>query len=263
MSLNIYLMFRKLTLLAISFLAVISVATAQHLPEPMSPPRLVNDFAGLLTPTQREVLEHKLVEFDKATSTQIAVVTVADLEGYDVSDYAIRLHEKWGVGSKGKDNGILILVKPRTDTPGGVFISVGYGLGGVVPDIAVSRILDNEMVPAFQQGDFYKGIDNAADLLIKLSSGEFTADEYTDDSAAMWSVLIAMLVFVTLIVILAAKNKGGGGGSGGSSGGRGGGFFPPIILGGGGSGGFGGGGGGGFGGFGGGFTGGGGGGRSF
>ncbi len=85
---------------------------AQQLPDQMSPPRLVNDFAGLLDEAQRRSLEQKLADFDRETSTQITVVTVDDLDGYAPADYAQRLHDKWGVGRKGKDNGILILVKP-------------------------------------------------------------------------------------------------------------------------------------------------------
>ena len=81
--------------------------SAQDLPEPMSPRRLVNDFAGLLSDSQRQALERKLVDFDRETSTQIAVVTVDDLGDYAPSDFAQRLHDKWGVGREGKNNGIL------------------------------------------------------------------------------------------------------------------------------------------------------------
>ena len=97
----------------------------------MSPPHLVNDFAGLLDEAQRRSLEQKLADFDRETSTQITVVTVDDLDGYAPADYAQRLHDKWGVGRKGKDNGILILVKPsQPDSRGEAYISVGYGLEG-------------------------------------------------------------------------------------------------------------------------------------
>ena len=82
--------------------------SAQDLPEPMSPRRLVNDFAGLLSDSQRQALERKLVDFDRETSTQIAVVTVDDLGDYAPSDFAQRLHDKWGVGREGKNNGILV-----------------------------------------------------------------------------------------------------------------------------------------------------------
>lgn len=86
--------------------------SAQDLPEPMSPRRLVNDFAGLLNDSQRQALERKLADFDRETSTQIAVVTIDDLGDYAPSDFAQRLHDKWGVGREGKNNGILVLVKP-------------------------------------------------------------------------------------------------------------------------------------------------------
>ena len=103
--------------------------SAQDLPEPMSPRRLVNDFAGLLSDSQRQALERKLVDFDRETSTQIAVVTVDDLGDYAPSDFAQRLHDKWGVGREGKNNGILVLVKPSVPgSRGEAYISVGYGL---------------------------------------------------------------------------------------------------------------------------------------
>ncbi|MFQ8827945.1 MAG: TPM domain-containing protein [Alistipes sp.] len=132
--------------------------SAQDLPEPMSPRRLVNDFAGLLSDSQRQALERKLADFDRETSTQIAVVTIDDLGDYAPSDFAQRLHDKWGVGREGKNNGILVLVKPSVSgSRGEAYISVGYGLEGVIPDITAGRILDNEMIPRFREGDIYGG----------------------------------------------------------------------------------------------------------
>ena len=219
--------------------------SAQDLPEPMSPRRLVNDFAGLLSDSQRQALERKLVDFDRETSTQIAVVTVDDLGDYAPSDFAQRLHDKWGVGREGKNNGILVLVKPSVPgSRGEAYISVGYGLEGVIPDITAGRILDR-----------------TADVLMQLSRGEFTAEQYDERTgdgadAAVLFVLIPLILFM----ILAGRRGGRGGGSSGS---RGGGWIPPIILGGGSHRGGGGFGPGGFGGFGGGLSGGGGAGRSW
>lgn len=233
---------------------------AQQLPDQMSPPRLVNDFAGLLDEMQLRSLEQKLADFDRETSTQITVVTVDDLDGYAPADYAQRLHDKWGVGRKGKDNGILILVKPsQPGSPGEAYISVGYGLEGVIPDITAGRILDQEMIPEFRRGSVYDGLDKATNVLMQLSRGEFTADQYTrrDEGGGVAVGLVAILV---LFFLFAAGRKGGGHGGNGSRGG--GGWFPPIFMGGGsrGGGNFGGGG---FGGFGGGMSGGGGAGRSW
>lgn len=258
-------MIRRTVFLLGALFSLAAGLRAQTLPEPMSPPRLVNDFAGLLTAEQQHRLERKLVDFDRETSTQITVVTVADLEGYAPGDYAQRLHDKWGVGGDGKNNGIVVLVKPRTaDSKGEAYISVGYGLEGVVPDITAGRIIDNEMLPAFRQGDMYGGIDRAATVLMQLTRGEFTADEYDGGDSPggiVAAVILFTLIWIVLAIVSARNRKNGGGGS--SSGGRGGGWIPPVILGGGGGrrgGGFSGGG---FGGFGGGMSGGGGAGRSW
>jgi len=232
------------------------------LPDPMSPPRLVNDFAGILTPGQRETLEKKLEDFDRQTSTQIAVVTVADLADYAPSDFAQRLHDKWGIGHEGKNNGILVLVKPsQPDSRGEVHISVGYGLEGVVPDITAGRIIDNEMLPSFREGDLYEGIDRATDVLMQLTRGEFTAEEYDSRDGGEAAVAVIVVVILILVCFSMFGRRGGRGGSGGASSG---GWFPPIFMGGGPQGGgFDGGGFGGFGGFGGGLSGGGGAGRSW
>lgn len=257
---------RFLTILFLTVLCAGSVFS-QNLPDAPNPPRLVNDFAGIMTDAQRNALEAKLVKFDLETSTQITVVTVADLDGYDASDYAQRLHAKWGVGRSGKNNGILILVKPKTQgSRGDVFISVGYGLEGVVPDITAGRIIDAEMLPYFREGDMYTGIDKAVDVLMKLTQGEFTAEQYTSrrGSSGVASGIILFIIMAVVITLVnrSRKNRGDDGSTGGHGGG--GMWIPPIIMGGRGRGGSGGGfGGGGFGGFGGGSSGGGGGGRSW
>jgi uncharacterized protein len=255
------------------FVLLAGSGIGQQFPQPMNPPRLVNDFTGMLTPEQGGALEKKLVDFDRSTSTQIVVATVSDLQGLDPSDYAARLFEAWGIGRKGKDNGILILVKPKTEESAGqVFISTGYGVEGAVPDVLAGRIVDGEILPAFREGNYYQGLDRAVDALMGYTRGEFTADEYrgSDESApsGLLSLLFLLLPFILLVVFAGRRQSrrgytvtGGGGSSippivGGMLGGMLGGLGGFGGLGGGsrGSGGFGGG----FGGFGGGSTGGGG-----
>ena len=78
--------------------------------------------------------------------------------------------EKWGIGSEKFDNGILVLLKPKTsDSKGEVFIAVGYGLEGVVPDATAKRIVENEMIPMFRENNMYGGIEKATDVLIDLT----------------------------------------------------------------------------------------------
>ncbi len=201
---------------------------AQDFPELPHPKRLVNDLTGMFTPREANALELKLRHFNDTSSTQIAIATVPSLHGYAPNDYAQRLAEKWGVGQKGKDNGILILIKPKTkDGKGEIAIAVGYGLEGSVPDAIASRIIRNEIIPAFQQGNYYRGIDRAITILIKLTGGEFTADQYADGGiGAGWIILPFLIVF--LVPLLMRRRHGYTTGSHNTNRD----IFPPIFFGG-------------------------------
>ena len=231
------------------------------IPNRPRPQRLVNDYADLFTAQQEAQLERVLVDFDDTTSNQITVVTVKDLEGYSASEYATRIGLDWQVGSEKFDNGIVLLVKPKTsDSYGEVFIAVGYGLEGAIPDAYAKRIIDNQLIPHFQNNDYFGGVESACEVLMKLASGEISDPREMEEEVDALSVIIFLvfIAFLFFIVIRFNKDDGKNGGSGGS-GGRRTVYTGPIIISGGRSGGFGGGSsGGGFGGFGGGSFGGGG-----
>jgi uncharacterized protein len=222
------------------------------LPERPDPPRLVNDMAGMLTYNDARTLEQKLVAYSDSTSTQIAVVIVPSLNGADIAQYATELGAKWGIGEKGKDNGVLLLISQGDHK---VFIATGRGTEANLPDIIAKRIVDHVITPQFKAGQYYAGINAATDEMIARLSGQFVNDNTKDDtdgsaSHAKWIALIIVAIFLLLIFF--------GGGRGGQTYGGGGSFLPWFLLGtlmGGGGGGGGnddGGGGGGFGGFGGG-----------
>ena len=182
------------------------------------------------------------------------VLLVNDLQGYSIEQYATEIGHSWGVGQKNKNNGVVILVKPKNGSERGkVNISPGYGLESYITDATAKRIIEKEMIPAFKENDYYSGIDNAVNVIMGLCSGQFSQDEYADDGFPLWLII---LLIIAIIIILSkfsdnnGQNYSGGGhrtiwipmGGGFGGGGFGGGF------GGGGSGGFGGFGGGGFGG---------------
>ncbi|HJX72010.1 MAG TPA: TPM domain-containing protein [Bacteroidales bacterium] len=178
------------------------------------PPRLVNDYTGFLSDDEREQLEQKLVSFNRETSTQIAVVIVEDLKGYDKADYALQLGRKWGIGQEGKNNGILILIKPKTSaSQGEVFIAPGYGLEGVVPDAIAKRIVENEILPAFRNGNYFEGIDNAVNTLMNLTKGEFTAEQSeqqtknTDPGIVVFIILFVLIALFSIIGKLRAARQ--------------------------------------------------------
>lgn len=229
-------------------------------PDKPNPPRLVNDFAGMLKPHEEERLEHKLASFDRTTSTQITVVTIKNLGGHDVADYSFKLFNKWGIGQAGKNNGVLLLVALDNRK---AWIATGKGLEGALTDAKTSRIFRNELRPAFRAGDYAKGIENSVDAIIAVTKGEYKADKVAKGKDKFPKGLIVLIV---LLIIIFSRRRGGGRGGGGymSGGGFGDiatGMIIGNMLGGGRSSGWGGGGGfggGGFGGFGGGSSGGGG-----
>ena len=188
------------------FLFVVSSCFAQQIPNRPTPPRLVNDFTNTLTKNQQYNLEQKLVAYNDTTSTQIAVVFVNDLQGTTVADFAYQLGEKWGVGTK-DNNGVVILIKPKTNTKGEVFISIGYGLEPYIPDAIAKRIIENEMIPAFKNNDYYSGVNNAIDIIIKLASGNFSAEEYSssDDDIFILVFFIIMMAAMIFFINIAGK----------------------------------------------------------
>jgi uncharacterized protein len=197
-----------------------SVAQTEFPARP-EPPRLVNDFAGVLSAEQKNSLENKLAAFNQKTSTQIAIVTLKSLSGYDKADYAFKLAEMWGIGQKGKNNGILILVKPKmANERGEVFVAVGYGLEAVVPDaVARQALVSAELIPAFKQNDYFTGLDRSTDVLISLTAGEFTADKYVKSVSKGKSAIggFTLIMIILFIVFLFRRGSSAYHGIGGSS----------------------------------------------
>lgn len=236
-------------------LLLLPLALFAQLPEPMQPTRLVNDFAGILKADERETLERLLVAYDDSTSTQICIVTIRTLDGYEVADYANRLFEKWGIGGKQNNNGVLLLLALEERK---VRIETGYGVEDRLTDALSRRIIEQQLLPAFRQQAYAQGFQAAVLTIIDVLQGAYTADaQGKKESAPLW-VLAVFFIIIVLIMIANARNGGGGS----SYTGRGSSQYRPFFfpMGGGSSWGGGGGGGsfGGFGGFGGGMSGGGG-----
>jgi uncharacterized protein len=247
------------------FTAIISFAQQaqnirieQVIKTPPNPPRLVNDYANILTADQQQALENKLVRFDDTTSNQVVVVIVPRLDGMDVADAAIELGRTWGVGAKKNNNGVVLLISAEDRK---LNISPGYGLEKALPDLVCQQIIKTIIVPNFKGNDYYRGIDEGTNAIMQAAQGEFKIKRDRSDGVP-FGIGKIVFVIIIIIVLMALGSGGGRGGSFMSSRGVG-----PFILGsmlgsaGRGGGGFGGGGGGssgGFGGFGGGSFGGGG-----
>ncbi len=235
-------------------------ASDDNIPDPPSPPRLVNDLVGILSARDASTLETKLANFNKQTSNQIAIVIVNDLGGNEISKYSFKLGRKWGIGQEKLRNGILIVIKPKTSSSRGqAFIATGKGLEGAIPDATCHQIEANELIPHFKQNDYYGGLNAATDVLMSLAKGEYDYNTYSKQNAPDLTTIIFMFIFILIIFLSIFRrirrvgNRGytmgggwfpfiGGGGwggdsSGGSSGGGGFGGFGGGDFGGGGSGG--------------------------
>jgi uncharacterized protein len=233
----------------------------------------VNDFAGVLDASTQARLNDLCRQVEQKANAQIAVVTVKSLDGQDVESYAVALYQKFGIGKKGSDRGVLILLATQDRKR---FISVGYGLEPILPDGKVGGF-GREAVPLLQRGDYAGAITLmtarvasviAQDAGVTLENQPALAAMPQRRPPQKGSGALAALVLIVIVIIIISAVRGGGRGGGGGGGL---GFLLGMLLssggggfgggrGGYGGGGFGGGGfgGGGFGGFGGGSTGGGG-----
>lgn len=235
-------------------------------PKP-EPAVYVHDYANWLTPHEKAVLEQKLVRYYDSTSTQIVVMIRPDIGDYDKASYAFELGNRWGIGRKDKNNGVVLLIK--TEQPGrGAFIATGYGTEGALPDITAGRIIRNTMIPYFQREEYAKGIEAGVDDIIRALSGEFKNEGEKGIPIPWWvPVLIVLLIFLFFWFMAKMAKKhgtwythsgtgiprrsvrrrngdwgggwwiGGGGGSSGGGWGGGGGSFGGGSFGGGGAGG--------------------------
>lgn len=120
-----------------------------------APTGFVNDFAGVLPPAERARLEAELAALERETGAEMAVAVVPGTAPETPKMYAVKLFEVWGIGKRGRDNGVLVLVAMAERR---VEVEVGYGLEGVLPDGLVGSILDREVVPRFRAGDLAGGI---------------------------------------------------------------------------------------------------------
>ena len=211
----------QISSLLILFLLTIltSNVKAQTIPERPVPPKLVNDFSQILTSKEARALEKKLVRFNDTTSNQIAVVIINSLDGSSPAEFATEIGLKWKVGQKEFDNGIVVLVVPKTSSQKGhAYIAVAYGLEPAIPDAIANRIVNNEMIPYFRQGDYYGGINQATTILMKLASGEISADGYQNQSGSkgLFSLLPFIIIIIIIVIIRSSRSRSQGIVSGGS-----------------------------------------------
>ena len=197
-------------LLVIVVTCLAAIAAQAQVPARPNPPRLVNDFAGVLGDCQW--LEDSLEKIAVETSNQICVVTMSDLGGYDKAMMAYSIGEQWGVGKKGNNNGVVILIKPKTaDSKGEAFIAPGYGLEGAITDATSTRIVNQEMIPHFKDNDYLGGVWAGAQVVRDLAIGEYNEEDYAqqgDEGDALFALILFIFIFAFFMYLAHKSNQG-------------------------------------------------------
>ncbi len=251
----------KVSLFQISVLLIIfsffCVSLSEGYEKIPSPKGAVNDFAGVLSLQYSQAMERLAREVFEKTGTAVVVAIVESIENTDPAEYANRLYEKWGIGKKGQDKGVLIFLALKERK---VRIETGYGTEGILPDGLVGEILDTYVVPHLRNNDYNKGLANALaavssviakDANVTLS-GQPTASRFIKQRASTGSNIVSLIIFFIVVSFLLGTRRGrsilpllllmllmgGSRGGGGSFGGFGGGFggFGGGMSGGGGAG---------------------------
>lgn len=170
---------------------------AELVPVPVLQHR-VTDLTQTLTPDQQSQLEAKLAGFEQQKGSQIAVLIISSTKPEEIEQYSIRVVDAWKLGRKKQDDGVLLLVA-KDDRK--MRIEVGYGLEGAIPDLIAKRIISEIMVPSFRQGDFYGGINNAVEQVIRLISGEQlpAPAQSKPNGGKLWDMLY--VVFIGAFVV--------------------------------------------------------------
>ncbi len=226
-------------------LALLLWAGLAHADPPVPPlTGRVVDLAHLLDPAAAARITAELESFERQKQIQLVVVTLPDLQGYTIEDWGLALGRGWGIGQKGRNNGVLLLVAPKDRA---LRIEVGYGLEGDLPDATANRIIQDDIIPRFRNGEMGLGIEAGVQAIIEALGGKVEGGEIAPLASSergnrgSFPVMAIFLIVVAFIAILNTRRRsrgpwggyypygggfgrGGFGGGGFSGGGSGGGF---------------------------------------
>jgi uncharacterized protein len=201
--------------LIFAFVAILASAICAYGAEtiPPKPDRYFNDYAGVVTPGAAQRFNEQLAQFERETSDQVLVVVYHTMQSdSSIDDYTRRVAQAWGVGQKTQRNGVVLFVFVDDRK---MFIQVGYGLEGALPDFTAFDITERHIKPSFRNQDYEGGIATGIDLICKAIRGEYKGTGKTvQDSRSSQSGTAGLLVFffvliLILIAVRASRRFGG------------------------------------------------------
>lgn len=171
----------------------------------------VIDHGDLISDAKERTLAEKLAALERDTTDQVVVVTVPDLQGYEIEDYGYQLGRAWGIGQAGKNNGVLLIIAPKERK---VRIEVGYGLEGVLTDALSALIIQNEILPSFKEGFYERGIEQGVDAIdrqLRLEPAEAQARAAAAERPKSGPPIGVAVIIALIFIMLMLRLIGGGG----------------------------------------------------
>lgn len=187
---------------------MLSLAISAHAeipPRPSNANDLVYDYANVIDSAYYKIIRDSLRNLYMYNKSQVVVITVKSLDGMELEDYCQEVFQEWGIGDKETNNGVLILVKPKTETSNGkVRIHTGYGAEGVLPDLLCKKIQTDSMIPSFKENNYGLAILKAVNLITPAMKGEYPQEiatflkeqEEEKESNARIAVIVYSLIYI-------------------------------------------------------------------
>ena len=207
---NCPMRFLKANLVPLFILFIgISTAIGQfNIPKIPNKQTAVYDSVELLNATEKAVLTQKLLSYSDSTSTQIVVVIFPSTKGEDINFLGAKWGQAWGIGQKGKDNGIMVLVAKEDRK---MAIQVGYGVEHLLTDAMCNRIISQIITPEFKSGNFYEGLNQGTSAIMKVLSGEYQEERSFDEEKSLLIKYLPFIIFIIVVIILSRRRGGGNG----------------------------------------------------
>ena len=159
----------------------------------------VYDEVRILSQSEKEKLNQKLIKFEDSTSTEIEVVIISSTKGEDINFLATKFGQKWGIGKKGVDNGVVFLIATEDRT---MSIQQGRAVEQYLTASVAGQILDYLVTPNFRKGNWYEGINQGTDAIIEAIQGKFQKKKNTEDDDFPMIMLISIILFIVILILM-------------------------------------------------------------